>query len=114
MPRFSVIVPVHKVQAYLHACLDSVLGQSYRDIEVMAVDDRSPDGCGAILDAYAARDERVRVLHLPENVGLGRARNAGMPLATGDYLLFLDSDDTLTPGALRALADRPLMEALRP
>lgn len=106
MPRFSVIVPVHNVQAYLHACLDSVLGQSYRDIEVIAVDDRSPDGCGAILDAYAARDERVRVLHLPENVGLGRARNAGMPHATGDYLLFLDSDDTLTPGALRALADR--------
>ncbi|MFF1276725.1 CDP-glycerol glycerophosphotransferase family protein [Streptomyces marokkonensis] len=106
MPRFSVIVPVHKVQAYLHACLDSVLGQSYRDLEVIAVDDRSPDGCGAILDAYADRDERVRVLHLPENVGLGRARNAGMPHATGDYLLFLDSDDTLTPGALRALADR--------
>jgi len=106
VPRFSVIVPVHKVQGYLHACLDSVLGQSYRDIEVIAVDDRSPDGCGAILDAYAARDERVRVLHLPENVGLGRARNAGMPHATGDYLFFLDSDDTLTPGALRALADR--------
>ncbi|CAM5521559.1 bifunctional glycosyltransferase/CDP-glycerol:glycerophosphate glycerophosphotransferase [Streptomyces pilosus] len=106
MPRFSVVVPVHKVQGYLHACLDSVLGQSYRDIEVIAVDDRSPDGCGAILDAYAARDERVRVLHLPENVGLGRARNAGLPHASGDYLLFLDSDDTLTPGALRALADR--------
>ncbi|MFD8524722.1 CDP-glycerol glycerophosphotransferase family protein [Streptomyces capillispiralis] len=106
MPRFSIIVPVHKVQGYLHACLDSVLGQSYRDIEVIAVDDRSPDGCGAILDDYAARDERVRVLHLPENVGLGPARNAGMPHATGDYLFFLDSDDTLTPGALRALADR--------
>ncbi|GGX08160.1 glycosyl transferase [Streptomyces malachitofuscus] len=106
MPRFSIIVPVHKVQGYLHACLDSVLEQSYRDIEVIAVDDRSPDGCGEILDAYAARDERVRVLHLPENVGLGRARNAGMPHATGDYLFFLDSDDTLTPGALRALADR--------
>ncbi|MFI1421773.1 CDP-glycerol glycerophosphotransferase family protein [Streptomyces sp. NPDC020731] len=106
MPRFSVIVPVHKVQGYLHACLDSVLGQSYRDIEVIAVDDRSPDGCGAILDAYAARDERVRVVHLPRNVGLGRARNAGMPHATGDYLFFLDSDDTLTPGALRAMADR--------
>lgn len=106
MPRFSVVVPVHKVQGYLHACLDSVLEQSYRDIEVIAVDDRSPDGCGAILDAYAARDERVRVLHLPENVGLGRARNAALPHASGDYLLFLDSDDTLTPGALRALADR--------
>ncbi|GHE73139.1 glycosyl transferase [Streptomyces cellulosae] len=106
MPRFSVIVPVHAVQGYLHACLDSVLGQSYRDLELIAVDDRSPDGCGAILDDYADRDERVRVLHLEENVGLGRARNAGMPHATGDYLLFLDSDDTLTPGALRALADR--------
>ncbi|MEY9488266.1 CDP-glycerol glycerophosphotransferase (TagB/SpsB family)/glycosyltransferase involved in cell wall biosynthesis [Streptomyces calvus] len=106
MPRFSIIVPVFKVQGYLHACLDSVLGQSYRDIEVIAVDDRSPDGCGEILDAYAARDDRVRVLHLPENVGLGRARNAGLAHATGDYLFFLDSDDTLTPGALRALADR--------
>ncbi|MFE9998458.1 bifunctional glycosyltransferase/CDP-glycerol:glycerophosphate glycerophosphotransferase [Streptomyces avermitilis] len=106
MPRFSIIVPVFKVQGYLRECLDSVLGQSYRDLEVIAVDDCSPDGCGAILDAYAARDPRVRVLHLPENVGLGRARNAGMPHATGDYLFFLDSDDTLTPGALRALADR--------
>ncbi|MFJ4789044.1 CDP-glycerol glycerophosphotransferase family protein [Streptomyces sp. NPDC088794] len=106
MPRFSVIVPVFKVQGFLRECLDSVLEQSYRDIEVIAVDDRSPDGCGAILDEYAARDPRVRVLHLPENVGLGRARNAGMPNATGDFLFFLDSDDTLTPGALRALADR--------
>ncbi|MFI2427399.1 CDP-glycerol glycerophosphotransferase family protein [Streptomyces sp. NPDC018955] len=106
MPRFSVIVPVHRVRGYLHACLDSVLGQSYRDLEVIAVDDRSPDDCGAVLDAYAARDERVRVVHLPENVGLGRARNAGMEHATGDYLFFLDGDDTLAPGALRATADR--------
>ncbi|MER6532180.1 glycosyltransferase, partial [Streptomyces sp. NPDC001508] len=106
MPRFSVIVPVFKVQGYLRECLDSLLGQSYTDFEVIAVDDRSPDGCGAILDEYAARDPRVTVLHLPENVGLGRARNAGLPHATGDYLLFLDSDDTLTPGALSAMADR--------
>ncbi|MGW0335722.1 glycosyltransferase family 2 protein, partial [Streptomyces sp. NPDC003011] len=106
MPRFSIIVPVFKVQGFLRECLDSVLQQSYPDIEVIAVDDRSPDGCGAILDEYAARDARVRVLHLPENVGLGRARNAGLPHATGDFLLFLDSDDTLTQGALRALADR--------
>ncbi|WP_328555226.1 bifunctional glycosyltransferase/CDP-glycerol:glycerophosphate glycerophosphotransferase [Streptomyces sp. NBC_00358] len=106
MPRFSIIVPVFKVQGFLRECLDSVLEQSYPDLEVIAVDDCSPDGCGAILDEYAARDPRLRVLHLPENVGLGRARNAGMPLAAGDYLLFLDSDDTLTPGALRAVADR--------
>ncbi|MFF3610167.1 CDP-glycerol glycerophosphotransferase family protein [Streptomyces sp. NPDC002580] len=106
MPRFSIIVPVFKVQGFLRECLDSVLEQSYTDLEVIAVDDCSPDGCGAILDEFAGRDPRVRVLHLPENVGLGRARNAGMPLATGDYLFFLDSDDTLTPGALRAVADR--------
>ncbi|MET8408243.1 bifunctional glycosyltransferase family 2 protein/CDP-glycerol:glycerophosphate glycerophosphotransferase [Streptomyces sp. NPDC005195] len=106
MPRFSIIVPVFRVQGFLRECLDSVLEQSYTDLEVIAVDDCSPDGCGAILDEYAARDPRVRVLHLPRNVGLGRARNAGMPHAGGDFLLFLDSDDTLTPGALRAVADR--------
>ncbi|MDQ0991216.1 bifunctional glycosyltransferase/CDP-glycerol:glycerophosphate glycerophosphotransferase [Streptomyces sp. V3I7] len=106
MPRFSVIVPCFKVQGFLRECLDSVLEQSYPDLELIAVNDCSPDGCGAILDEYAARDPRVKVLHLPENVGLGRARNAGMPLATGDFLFFLDSDDTLTPGALRAIADR--------
>ncbi|MGA5701432.1 bifunctional glycosyltransferase/CDP-glycerol:glycerophosphate glycerophosphotransferase [Peterkaempfera bronchialis] len=106
MPRFSIIVPAYKVQAYLGQCIDSVLSQSYEDFELIGVDDRSPDGCGQIFDEAAARDDRVRVLHLPENVGLGRARNAGLEVATGDYLLFLDSDDTLTPGALRAVADR--------
>ncbi|WP_420311580.1 bifunctional glycosyltransferase/CDP-glycerol:glycerophosphate glycerophosphotransferase [Streptomyces sp. YS-B37] len=106
MPRFSVIVPVYKVQAYLHECLESVLSQSYPDLELIAVDDCSPDACGAIIDEFAARDARVRAVHLPENQGLGRARNAGLEEATGDYLVFLDSDDTLTPDALRAIADR--------
>jgi len=106
VPRFSIILPCFKVQGFLRECLDSVLEQSFGDLEVIAVDDCSPDGCGAILDEYAARDPRVKAVHLPENVGLGRARNAGMPHATGDYLFFLDSDDTLTPGALRAMADR--------
>ncbi|MET7653077.1 MULTISPECIES: bifunctional glycosyltransferase family 2 protein/CDP-glycerol:glycerophosphate glycerophosphotransferase [unclassified Streptomyces] len=106
MPRFSVIVPVYKVQAYLHECLESVLSQSFADLELIAVDDRSPDACGEIIDEFAARDARVRAVHLPRNVGLGRARNAGLERATGDYLLFLDSDDTLTPDALRAIDDR--------
>ncbi|AXK36356.1 CDP-glycerol:glycerophosphate glycerophosphotransferase [Streptomyces armeniacus] len=103
MPRLSVIVPVFKVQGYLRECMDSVLGQSFRDLEVIAVDDCSPDGSGRILDEYAARDDRVTVLHLPENVGLGRARNAGVEHATGDYLLFLDSDDSYSDGALDAI-----------
>ncbi|MER6343338.1 bifunctional glycosyltransferase/CDP-glycerol:glycerophosphate glycerophosphotransferase [Streptomyces sp. NPDC001595] len=106
MPRFSVIVPAYQVQAYLHECLESVLSQSYPDLELIAVDDCSPDACGEIIDEFAARDARVRAVHLPRNGGLGPARNAGMEQATGDYLIFLDSDDTLTPDALRAIADR--------
>lgn len=106
MPRFSIIVPVHKVQRYLRACLDSVLAQSFTDFEVIAVDDCSPDHCGAIIDEYAARDVRVRAVHLLANVGLGRARNVGVLHATGDYLLFLDSDDNYTPGALAAIDER--------
>ncbi|GAA1939932.1 bifunctional glycosyltransferase family 2 protein/CDP-glycerol:glycerophosphate glycerophosphotransferase [Streptomyces durmitorensis] len=106
MPRFSVIVPVYKVQAYLHACLESVLGQSFTDLELIVVDDCSPDACGALIDECAARDTRVKAVHLKENVGLGRARNAGMEHADGDYLIFLDSDDTLTPDSLHAISDR--------
>jgi CDP-glycerol glycerophosphotransferase (TagB/SpsB family)/glycosyltransferase involved in cell wall biosynthesis len=106
LPRFSVIVPAYGVQAYLHACLASVLEQSFSDLELIAVDDGSRDACGTIIDEFAARDSRVRAVHLDQNMGPGRARNAGMKRATGDYLVFLDGDDTLTPHALRAIADR--------
>ncbi|EHN72915.1 glycosyl transferase, partial [Streptomyces coelicoflavus ZG0656] len=106
VPRFSVIVPAYQVQAYLHACLESVLAQSYPDFEVIVVDDCSPDACGAIADEFAALDPRVRVVRLPHNEGLGPARNAGTERARGDYLVFLDGDDTLTPHALRSIADR--------
>ncbi|MET8690205.1 bifunctional glycosyltransferase family 2 protein/CDP-glycerol:glycerophosphate glycerophosphotransferase [Streptomyces sp. NPDC004732] len=106
MPRFSIIVPVFKVQGFLRECLDSVLTQSFTDIEVIAVDDCSPDHCGAIIDEYAAADPRVHAVHLAENAGLGGARNAGVTHATGDYLLFLDSDDSYTPGALAAIDER--------
>ncbi|MFJ8573076.1 bifunctional glycosyltransferase/CDP-glycerol:glycerophosphate glycerophosphotransferase [[Kitasatospora] papulosa] len=106
MPRFSVIVPAYRVQAYLHACLDSVLDQSFKDYEIIVVDDCSPDACGPIADEYAVRDPRVSAVHLPRNSGLGPARNAGVARATGDYLLFLDADDTFTPEALQAIADR--------
>ncbi|WP_020121281.1 bifunctional glycosyltransferase/CDP-glycerol:glycerophosphate glycerophosphotransferase [Streptomyces canus] len=106
MPRFSVIVPAYKVQAHLPACLESVLSQSYEDLELIAVDDRSPDACGELIDEFAARDPRVRAVHLAQNAGLGPARNAGTAEASGDYLLFLDGDDTLAPHALRAIADR--------
>ncbi|WP_217145438.1 bifunctional glycosyltransferase/CDP-glycerol:glycerophosphate glycerophosphotransferase [Streptomyces sp. AC627_RSS907] len=106
MPKLSLVVPVYKVQGYLPECLDSVLGQDCTDFEIIAVDDCSPDGSGAILDEYAKRDSRIHVIHLTENVGLGRARNAGLEKATGEYVLFLDSDDTLSDGALSAIRDR--------
>ncbi|MEU9731905.1 bifunctional glycosyltransferase family 2 protein/CDP-glycerol:glycerophosphate glycerophosphotransferase [Streptomyces sp. NPDC048002] len=106
MPRFSVIVPAYKVQAYLHACLESVLSQSFDDLELIVVDDASPDACGTIAEEFAARDGRVRPVRLARNQGPGPARNAGTAEATGDYLLFLDGADTLAPGALAAVAHR--------
>ncbi|MCR8943992.1 bifunctional glycosyltransferase family 2 protein/CDP-glycerol:glycerophosphate glycerophosphotransferase [Streptomyces sp. OUCMDZ-4982] len=105
-PRISLVVPVYRVQGYLRACLDSVLEQSFTDFEIIAVDDHSPDSCGRILDEYAARDSRVRPVHLDENRGIGKARDLGAQRASGDYLFFLDSDDTLAEGALQAIADR--------
>ncbi|XRQ05697.1 bifunctional glycosyltransferase/CDP-glycerol:glycerophosphate glycerophosphotransferase [Actinomadura welshii] len=108
----SVIVPVHKVQGYIRQCLDSILDPDLPNLEVIAVDDRSPDGCGEILDEFAERDSRVRVRHLEENVGLGHARNIGLEMATGDYVWFFDSDDYATEGAVRAIYDR--LEETRP
>ncbi|MEV5592826.1 CDP-glycerol glycerophosphotransferase family protein [Streptomyces sp. NPDC052496] len=106
MPRFSVIVPARSVQGFLRACLDSVLEQSHRDVEVIAVDDCSADATGAIITEYADRDPRLTALHLRRPSGAGPSRNAGAALAAGDYLLFLDGDDTLAPGALAAVDAR--------
>ena len=106
MTLLSIVLPVYKVQGYLRQCLDSLLDQSFTDVEIVAVDDRSPDHSGEILAEYAARDPRVRVVSLAENVGLGRARNAGLAQATGEYVWFVDSDDWLAAGGLAAVADR--------
>jgi glycosyltransferase involved in cell wall biosynthesis len=106
VPRFSIVVPCHASRAWLRPCLDSVLGQSFTDFEVIGVDDADQDGSGRILDEYAAADPRVRALHLEENVGLGPARNAGLKECSGEYVLFLDADDTYTPGSLAAIATR--------
>lgn len=90
--RFSIIVPVYKVEEYLCECVDSILAQSFTNFEIILVDDGSPDTSPAICDEYALRDERVRVIHKP-NGGLSDARNAGLDTALGEYVLFLDSDD---------------------
>jgi CDP-glycerol glycerophosphotransferase len=105
-PTVSVIIPVYAVEEYLGACLDSILGQAPDGLEVIAVDDASPDGSGRILDARAHEDPRLRVLHLAGNAGPGSARNAGLAEASGEYVWFVDADDTLASGALAAVAAR--------
>ena len=100
MPAISVIVPVYKVEAYLDTCVESILAQTFNDLEVILVDDGSPDGCPAKCDAWAQKDPRVRVIH-QANGGLSAARNTGIEAATGDSFAFVDSDDRLEPDTLR-------------
>lgn len=90
----SIIVPVHNMEGYLGKCLDSLVGQSHRHLEILLIDDGSTDESGAICDRYAAGDGRIKVVHR-ENGGLSAARNTGLDLATGDYIGFVDSDDWL-------------------
>lgn len=91
-PKVTVVIPIYKVEPYLRQCLDSVVDQTYHDLEVLLIDDGSPDNCGAICDAYAQNDPRIRVIH-KKNAGVGAARNDGIRLATGEWLVFLDADD---------------------
>ena len=103
MVKVSVVIPVYNVEQYLPACLDSVLGQTLQDIEVICVDDASPDRCPEMLDAYAEQDARVKVIHLEKNSQQAFARNRGMEIASGKYLYLLDSDDLITPEAMEEL-----------
>ena len=90
--KISYILPVYNVEAYLRECVNSIIRQTYKDIEIILVDDGSPDGSPALCDQLATEDNRIKVLHKP-NGGLSDARNAGLKIATGDYIVFMDSDD---------------------
>ena len=92
----SVIVPVYKVEAYLHRCIDSIRNQTYKPLQIILVDDGSPDGCGKICDDYTRLDDRIIAVH-QENEGLSGARNNGLLFAKGEYIAFVDSDDWLHP-----------------
>ena len=92
MPKISVIVPVYNVEAYLGRCVDSILGQTFTDFELILVDDGSKDTSSAICDEYAKKDERITVIH-KENAGVSAARNTGLDVACGEYIMFVDSDD---------------------
>ena len=101
-PLISIIVPVYKVELYLKACIDSIVAQTYTNLEIILVDDGSPDKCPEICDEYAKHDNRIKVIHL-KNGGLSAARNAGIDIAKGLYLSFVDSDDVLHPEFVESL-----------
>lgn len=92
--KVSVIVPIYKVEKYLKKCLDSIINQTYKNLEIILIDDNSPDSCGEICDEYAIKDNRIIVIH-QKNKGLSCARNSGLDIATGEYIAFVDSDDYL-------------------
>ena len=92
MRTISVIVPVYKVEPYINHCVDSILAQTYRDFELILVDDGSPDNCGKICDEYAKKDSRVKVIH-KVNGGVSSARNMGLDNAKGEWITFIDADD---------------------
>lgn len=102
LPLISVIIPVYKVEDYLQTCVESVLAQTYKNTEIILVDDGSPDNCPHLCDEFAKRDSRIRVIH-KENGGLSSARNAGIDIAKGDFIAFLDSDDLWSPLFLERL-----------
>ena len=105
MEKISIIVPIYKVQDYLDECIESIINQTYSNIEVILVDDGSPDRCPQMCDEWAKRDSRIRVIH-KKNGGLSSARNAGLDVANGEYISFVDSDDFICSDALQNLYDR--------
>lgn len=110
MHKVSVIVPVYKAESYLHKCIDSILQQSFRDFELILVDDGSPDASGRICDEYAKIDQRVSVVH-KSNGGVSSARQKGLNMAKGDYVIFVDSDDWVEPDYLSELYNKALRES---
>lgn len=108
-PLISVIVPIYKVEQYIHQCVDSILAQTYTNLEIILVDDGSPDRCGDICDAYAEKDRRVKVIH-KENGGISSSRNVGLAAVTGELIAFVDGDDYVQPGLYRRLLDQMLAD----
>lgn len=108
-PRVSVILPIYKVEKYLDRCMHSLLNQTLKDIEIIMVDDGSPDNSPTMCDQYAKEDSRVKVIH-KQNAGLGFARNSGLEIATGDYIAFVDSDDFVSVTAFEILLKVALEE----
>ena len=108
MSKISIIVPVYKAEKYLIRCTESILNQTFSDIELILVDDGSPDNCPQLCDELALKDKRVKVIH-QNNAGVSAARNAGLDIATGEYCAFVDSDDFLEPDMYKNMLDKALL-----
>ena len=104
-PKISVIVPVYKTEGLLDRCVESIVGQTYKNLEIILVDDGSPDNCPAMCDEWAEKDSRIRVIH-KENGGVSSARNAALDIPTGDYIGFVDSDDWIEPEMYSSLIQK--------
>lgn len=104
-PLISVIVPIYKVEKYLDRCVESIVNQTYKNLEIILVDDGSPDNCPLMCDSWKEKDNRIKVVH-KENGGLSDARNAGIPVATGEYVTFIDSDDWIESNAFEEMLEQ--------
>ena len=111
MPKISVIVPVYNVEKYLRECLDSIVNQTLQDIEIICINDGSTDGSAVILEEYAAKDKRIKILN-QENKGAGEARNAGINSAQGKYLAFIDGDDFYCTDFCEKMHNKALLTTL--
>ena len=101
-PLISVIIPIFKVEEYICECVESIINQTYKNLEIILVDDGSPDNCGRICDDYAEKDIRIKVIH-KENGGLSDARNVGLVTAKGEYIVFVDGDDCMPDDGIEYL-----------
>ena len=104
MCKVSVIVPIYNAEKYLSDCIDSIIAQTHKNLEIILVDDGSPDNCPAICDEYAKKDDRIKVIH-KQNGGVSSARNTGLDIMTGDYVVFIDSDDIVNVHYIEYLLD---------
>ena len=103
MKKISVIIPVYNEEEYCNECIDSVINQSYKNLEIICINDKSTDNSLKILEDYAQKDSRITIINNQENKGLGFSRNVGLEYATGDYIFFIDSDDSILENTLELL-----------
>ncbi|PPS21321.1 glycosyltransferase family 2 protein [Brachyspira murdochii] len=113
MIKISVIIPVYNVESYLRECLDSVINQTLKDIEIICIDDNSTDNSYNILLDYQKIDNRIKIIKHKENLGLGPARNSGIKVAIGEYIYFIDSDDYISDNYINALYESAIKIQIR-